>query len=249
MRRHDHERDDERDPGARGGERGARIAVEQQEQSERRRQHDHEIFRPQREAEGDAEQQPVDHASAPQGGMEGVAGERPQRQLDHVVIELGGGEMEVVHAVENEDGDERADGAHQRASGQPNHRKGRHHRDLRQRVVGGVDPDHPVDEFHQPPRQRRQLVVTELPFAAIGQRLDEIERQIGIEQRRQRGPDDNVQRQEHGEGRLRTTLDGGDQFRHRMGRCLEVAGSRSARSGVAGGLITAAGGGGIGQSR
>ena len=29
-------------------------------------------------------------APAPQRGVEGVAGERPQRQLDHVVIELGG---------------------------------------------------------------------------------------------------------------------------------------------------------------
>src|SRR5690348_18324212 len=44
MRRHDHERDDERDPGAGGGERGARIAVEQQEQSERRRQHTTKYF-------------------------------------------------------------------------------------------------------------------------------------------------------------------------------------------------------------
>src|SRR5262249_36191322 len=76
---------------------------------------------------GSPESERVVLGTTRQGGGEGVAGARPQRQLDHVVIELGGGEMEVVHAVENEDGDERADGSDQRARGQPIRRKGRHH--------------------------------------------------------------------------------------------------------------------------
>ena len=122
-------------------------------------------------------------------GMKGVAGERPERQLDDVVIELGGGVMEVVQAIEDQDGDQRADRADQRTRGQPDQRERGDHRELRQRVIGGVEPDQPVQQLDQPPRQRRQLVVAELPFAAIGQRLDQIERQIGIEQRRQRGPD------------------------------------------------------------
>ena len=82
----------------------------------------------------------MEHAPAPQAGMEGVAGERPQRQLDDVVIELGGGEMEVVQAIEDEHGDQRADRADQRTRGQPNRGKGADDRDLRQRVVGGLDP-------------------------------------------------------------------------------------------------------------
>ena len=101
--------------------------------------------------------------------MEGVAGERPQRQLDHVVIELGGGVMEVVQAIDDEHGDQRADGADQRTRGQPDRRKGADHRELRQRVVGGVVAHEPVHELDQPPGQRRQLVIAELPFAAVGQ--------------------------------------------------------------------------------
>ncbi len=118
----------------------------------------------------------MDHAAAPQRGVEGVAGERPQRQLNDIVIEFGGGEMEIMQAVENEHGDQRADGADQLASRQPNRDKGQRHRDLRQRVVGGIDADRAVDDLDQPPRQRRQLVIAELPLAAIGQRLDQVER-------------------------------------------------------------------------
>ena len=156
------------------------------------------------------------HAAAPQGGMEGVAGKRPQRQLDHVVVEFGGGEMEVMQAVENEHGNKRADGADEFSRGQPDDRKGQHHRDLCQHIIRDVMPHRSVDDLDQPPRQRRQLVVAQLPFAAIGQRLDQIEWQIGIEQRRQRRPNDDMQREEGGKGGLRPALDDGDQSRHRL---------------------------------
>ncbi len=226
MRRHDRERDRERDPRARRRQRLARVAVDEQEQHERRRQHDHEILRPQREPDGEAEQQPMDHAPAPQSGVEGVAGDRPERQLDHVVIELGRGEMEVVQAVQKEDGDEGADGADQRTRGRPDRREGRDHRDLRQRVIGGIHPHQPVDDLDQPPGQRRQLVVAELPFAPIGQGLDEIERQVGIKQRRQDGPDEKMQREDNAEGRLWAALDGSDQSRH---RCVVYLGPEQLR--------------------
>ena len=71
--------------------------------------------------------------------------------------------------------------------------KRRHHRDLRQQVIGEVVADQPVGDLDQPPGQRRQLVVAELPFAAVDQRLDQVERQIGVEQRRQHGPDRGMQ--------------------------------------------------------
>src|SRR5262249_60662757 len=109
------------------------------------------------------------------------------------------------------------DGAAAAAAGgegrQPTRRERRHHRDLRQRVIGGVDPNRPVDQLDQPPRQRRQLVVAELPFAAIGEPLDQIEGQIRIKQRRQGRPDRKVQREGGGGSRLRTGAGGGGRSR------------------------------------
>ena len=129
--------------------------------------------------------------------MEGVAGQRPERQLNDVVIELGGGVMKVMQAVDDQHRDQRAARADQRNAVSQTDREGRDHRDLRQRVVGGIDPDEPVGDLDQPPGQRRQLVVAQLPFAAVGQRLDQIERQVRIEQRRQRRPDDEMHAEEH----------------------------------------------------
>src|SRR5665811_258177 len=50
---------------------------------------------------------------------------------------------------------------------------------------------------------KRQLVIAELPFAPVNQCLDQVERQIGVEQRRQRGPDRGMQSQEGGKGLAR----------------------------------------------
>ncbi len=58
MRQRDQQRDDQREPRS-GRRQGApRLPVEQQEQRIGRRQHDDEIFRPQRAAKGEAEQAP-----------------------------------------------------------------------------------------------------------------------------------------------------------------------------------------------
>ena len=51
-----------------------------------------------------------------------------------------------------------------------------HHRHLRQQVIADVVADRAIDDIHKPPRQRRELVVAELPFAAVDQRLDQVER-------------------------------------------------------------------------
>ena len=70
MRRGDDERDDEASHGPGVAKRAARVAVEQQEQHVGRRQDDDKIFGPQRAAEGEAEQEPVPQAAAPEGCME-----------------------------------------------------------------------------------------------------------------------------------------------------------------------------------
>ena len=143
-------------------------------------------------------------ASALERGMKRVAGQRPERQLNDVVIEFHRRVLEIMHAVDDQDGNERADRADQRPRRGKDQGKGDHHRGLRQRVIGGVGAEQPMGDLDQPPRQRRQLVVAKLPFAAVGQGLDEVERQIGVKQRRQRGPDREMQRQkaaERGRGR------------------------------------------------
>ena len=159
------------------------------EQREWHRQHHDEIFRPQRHADRQAEQKPMPEPAAAQRAVEGKAGQCPERQLDDVVIELGGRVVEVVQAVDDEHGDQRADGAGERPRGQEDQPQRRHHGGLRQQVVSEVVADEPVHDLDQPPGQRRQLVVTELPFAAVGQRLDQIERQIGVKQGRKGRPD------------------------------------------------------------
>ena len=208
-------------PGA--GQSPAGFPVEEHEQHERRDEHRDEIFGPQRAAERRSEQGPIADPAAPEPGMEGETGERPERQLDHVVIELGGGEIEVVHTVDDQDRDQRPERADERARGLPHEDEGDDDDRLGEGVIGGIDAKHPVDDLDQPPWQRRQLVITELPFAAVGQRLDQIERQVQVEDRRQRGPDDGMEEEEGGEGRLRPAFDRVDQSEHgqsRMGLAL-----------------------------
>ena len=188
MRRHGDQGDGDGDIGPRRLQRLARVAVDENKQHQGYRQHRHEIFRPQRHPDREAEQQPVGHLPAAQRAVKGKARQRPERQLDHVVVEFGGGVIEVVQPVDDEDGNQRAERTDQRPRGEKNEGKSGHHRDLRQEVIGEVMTDGQVCDLHQPPGQRREFVVAELPFAAVHQRLDQIERQIGVKQRRQRGP-------------------------------------------------------------
>jgi len=97
------------------------------------------------------------------------------------------------------------------------------HRHLAQQIIGEVMTDGQVCGLDQPPGQRRQLVVAEPPLAPIGQSLDEVERQIPVEQRRQRRPDQTVQSQKERKGRARTTADLVDQcgLRHGFNGMLE----------------------------
>jgi hypothetical protein len=145
--------------------------------------------------------------------VEGVAGQRPERQLDDVVIELHRGVLEVMHAVDDQHGHQCAGRSNERPCRRPHRDEGYDHRRLRQRVISGVDAERPVHDLDQPPRQRRQLVIAELPFAAVGESLDQVERQIGVEERRQRGPDHEMQGEEGGERRPRRLLDPVDEAR------------------------------------
>ena len=153
--------------------------------------------------------------------MKGVSSERPERQLNDIVIEFDRRVLKIVQAVDDQHGNKRASRADERSRGSPDRRKGYDHRDLRQRVIRGVRAEQPIHDLDQPPRQRRQLVVADLPFAAIGERLDEIERQVGIEECGQRGPDDEMQGQEAAESGPRPALDPTDQSGRGpfLGRC------------------------------
>jgi hypothetical protein len=108
MRRHDDQRHRGGDPRTGSGQALARIAVEKYKQRQRRRQDHHEIFRPPGETERDPEQDPMAQPSVPQPGVEGKPRERPERQLADVVIEFGGAEIEIMHAVDDQDGGQRA---------------------------------------------------------------------------------------------------------------------------------------------
>jgi hypothetical protein len=169
------------------------LAIDEDEQRHRRRQHHHEIFRPQRKPQCQPEQQPVGELTAAQRAVEGKARQRPERQLDDVVVEFGGGVVEVMQPVDDQHRHQRADAADQGACRRVDQGEGGADRKLGQQVIGEVVAHQPVGDLHQPPGQGRQLVIAELPFAPVHQRLDQIERQVGIKQCRQRGPDRGVQ--------------------------------------------------------
>ena len=81
-----------------------------------------------------------------------------------------------MQAVDDEHGGQRAERTDQRPRHHINEGEGRHHRHLRQQVIGEVMTDGQVCDLDQPPGQRRQFVVAELPFVAVDEGLDQIER-------------------------------------------------------------------------
>ena len=203
--------DEKRDRGGQIGagrcQRAARLRIDQDKQRERDREHDDEILRPQRAAEGDPEQQPVAPARARQRAMERKARQRPERELHHVMIEFRRGEIEIMQPVDDRDRDQRAERPRDRQRRRPHQRESRRHRRLCEQVKGGIDAGDAVDDLRRPPGQRRQLVVAELPFAAVDHGLDQVERQIDIEDGRQQRPERDMDRQEPAEGGARAGRD------------------------------------------
>src|SRR5260370_12137154 len=126
--------------------------------------------------------------------------------------------MKIMQTIDNEHGNERPDWIDYRTRGQPDRRKSADDRKLRKGIISGVAAYEPIQHLDQPPGQRRQLVVAELPFAAIGQGLDEIEWQGWYKEGRHGGPDEKKEGEKNGESPLRGTLDRADQSRHRCRR-------------------------------
>jgi hypothetical protein len=151
--------------------------------------------------------------------VEEVPRPSPYRQLNDVVIELGRGVLKVVQAIDYEDGEEREDRSDHGACGEPDACKCADDRRLRQGIVADVAAHRPVNNFHQPPGQRRQLVVAKLPFTAIGQGLDEVERKVRVKQGRKGGPNREVKREKSEKGQLRPALDDAAKSRRRAGNC------------------------------
>ncbi len=63
-------------------------------------------------------------APALERGVESVAGQRPERQLDDVMIEFHRRVLEVMHAVDDQHGNERAGRADQWPRGGKDQREG-----------------------------------------------------------------------------------------------------------------------------
>ena len=108
-----------------------------------------------------------------------------------------------MHAVDDQQRRERACDANKRPRRHPHGDKGNDHRGLRKRIERGVVTRQPIGDFAQKPGQRRQLIVAELPLAAVGHRLDHIERQVVVEKCGQGGPYKRVDREERGQDRAR----------------------------------------------
>ena len=85
----------------------------------------------------------MQHPPATQRRVKGEAGERPERQLDDVVVEFRGGEMQVVLAVDDQQRNERAYRPDQRSRHRPQRGKGGDHRDLRERIEEHVAAEQP----------------------------------------------------------------------------------------------------------
>src|SRR5690349_9180372 len=100
------------------------------------------------------------------------------------MIELDGGVVQVMQSVDNKHRNERACRACEGPRRRVNQPEGGDYGEVREEVIGEVVSNSPVDDLGQPPRERRQLIVAELPFSAVGERLDQVERKVGIEYRR-----------------------------------------------------------------
>ena len=176
------------------------LAIEHEIKRDRSGEDHHEIFRPQRAADRDTKKRPPMQAAGLQRAEICQTGQRPERKLNDVVIEFHRREIEIMHAVDDQHRDERAGRADDRQRRHIDKSKTRADDELGEEIIGEVAPDQPVDDLDHPPGQRRQLVMAQLPFAPIDQRLDQIERKIGIEDGRNGRPDDRVQQTECREG-------------------------------------------------
>src|SRR5262249_47043950 len=142
-----------------------------------------------------------------QAGVKGIARQRPERQLNHIVIEFWRGEAEIVQTVDDQNCQQRARRADDPSCTGKNRGKGREYGELSSEIIGNVGANGAIKDLDSPPGEGWELVVAELPFAAVGECFDEIERKVRVERRRQDRPKREMHQGECREGLCRTLLD------------------------------------------
>ena len=115
----------------------------------------------------------------------------------------------IVQTIDDQHRHQRTERADQRSRRHPDQPKRRRDHNLRQQVISKIVTDQAMGDFHEPPGQRWQLVVAELPFLSVGQCFDQIEGQICIEQGRESRPHQGVNAQNSGQRPLRGFEDPG----------------------------------------
>jgi hypothetical protein len=226
VRRDDHKANRRREIRPRSGKTATGVRIDQHEKHKRQSEHDHEIFCPKRKAEGEAQHRPMAEAAGSQRAMKRQSGQRPERQLNHVVIEFRRSEVEVMQSVDDENrGCCRGWGCHAKHES-PYGRKRRQNAHLSESVIGDIGSNRAVGDLDEPPRQGRQFVVAELPLASVGERLDDVERQVGIERERQDRPDGGVGRRKQPKACPRPLPNSGKNCRGEAGHRLPRPGDR-----------------------
>ncbi len=87
--------------------------------------------------------------------MKGVTGQRPERQLNDVVIKFHRRVLEIMQPVDNQDADQCAYRADEPPRQGKNQGKSDEHRRLRSGVIGDIGAEHAMHRLNQPPWQRR----------------------------------------------------------------------------------------------
>ncbi len=178
MGRDNHKADGGGEIRPRGGEATTGPRIDQHEKQKRQSENDHEILGPEREAERHAQHRPMAEVPGSQRAMERQSGQRPERQLDYVMIEFRRGEIEEMQSIDDQNGGRRGGRSCDPKHHRPYGRKRRQNAELPEGIIGHVGIEGAIGDLDEPPWQRRQFVVAELPFASVGQGLDDVERQV-----------------------------------------------------------------------
>ena len=132
-----------------------------------------------------------------EGAISGQTERRPQRQQHDVVVELRREEREVDHAFLRQHRQQRAPRPKHRAGPAAISRTATAPRPAGPQVERGRPAaEDDGNGFDDPRRQRRVLEIDNLPLAAPGELFDHVERQVVLQQRRQRPPDHDVEGKE-----------------------------------------------------
>src|SRR4029077_1004135 len=132
--------------------------------------------------------------------------------------------MEIMKPIDDQHSHERPDSADEGKSCPPYQGECADDRDLRERVIGRIISDRSVGYLDKPPREWRQLVITELPFPAIGERFNEVEGQIVIEERGQRGPNHKMQNAKSRESASGIAVNRGENSAAHTAQALSLSG-------------------------